>query len=129
MFATIFVSFTRFLPSICDLGLSFDDTLVKFEQLFKLLNGSILVTDGLVEGFDVTFLMFRQIVGVGWDADLRSRNPRSCHTMDSCRRVWFLRWVPRHWLRHSGRKELLVETWVLVHLGLKFFCSVSFLKH
>ena len=40
-------------------------TLVKFEQLFQLLIGSILVTDGLVESFDVTFLMFRQLVGIG----------------------------------------------------------------
>ena len=40
-------------------------TLVKFEQLFNLMDGSILVTDGLVEGFDATFLMFRQLVVVG----------------------------------------------------------------
>ena len=41
-------------------------TLVKFEQLFKLLNVIILVTDDLVEVFDVdvTFLMFRQLVVV-----------------------------------------------------------------
>ena len=38
---------------------------MKFEQLFKFLNVSILVTDGLVEGFDVTLLMFRQLVVVG----------------------------------------------------------------
>ena len=40
-------------------------TLVKFKQLFKLLNDSILVTDGLVEGFDVIFLVIRQLVVVG----------------------------------------------------------------
>ena len=40
-------------------------TLVMLEQLFKLLNYIILVTDGLVETFDVTFLMFRHLVGVG----------------------------------------------------------------
>ena len=41
------------------------DILVKFEQLFKLLDDSILVTDNVVEGFDVTFLMFRQLGVIG----------------------------------------------------------------
>ena len=31
----------------------------------KLVHVSILVVDDLVEAFDVTFLVFRQLVGVG----------------------------------------------------------------
>ena len=46
-------------------GLICVDTLVMFEQLFKVLDVSILVVDDLVEGFDVTFFMFRQLGGIG----------------------------------------------------------------
>jgi hypothetical protein len=39
-------------------------TLVEIEKMSKLVDCNILVTDGLVEGFDVTFLMVRQLVGI-----------------------------------------------------------------
>ena len=40
-------------------------TLVDLEQMSKLVNGSILVVNGLIKSFDVTFLMVGQLVGVG----------------------------------------------------------------
>ena len=40
-------------------------TLVELEQMSKFVDGSILVVNDLIETFDVTFLMVRQLVGVG----------------------------------------------------------------
>ena len=38
---------------------------MRFDQLFKWLDEIIFVTEDLVEGFDVTFLVFRQLVVIG----------------------------------------------------------------
>ena len=40
-------------------------TLVELEQMSKLVDGIILVANGLIKAFDVAFLMVRQLVGVG----------------------------------------------------------------
>ena len=40
-------------------------TLVELEQMSKLVDDSILVTNDLIKAFDVAFLMVRQLVGVG----------------------------------------------------------------
>ncbi len=89
-------------------------TLVELEQMSELVDGSILVTDGLVKTFDVTFLMVRQLVGVGMLL-CESESPGLVTE-------WIvtgergLRWEPRLWLRHSGRRVELVgacRTWLI----------------
>jgi hypothetical protein len=40
-------------------------TLVELEQMSELVDVSILAAKGLIKAFDVTFLMVRQLVGVG----------------------------------------------------------------
>ena len=57
------------------------DILGKFEQLFKLLDDIILVTDNLVEGFDVTFLMFRQLGVIGMVIYERVDSPMGVATL------------------------------------------------